>query len=257
MHTPGENRDRCSQYCDPKTNKYQLIHAPVGTPCDDGYFCTTASVCQMKPDGMNMVCVDRSATKNGPCTKNSFCTNTCNEMTRQCESPCTKNSFCESACNDKTQQCDSPCRGQNFCNNTCNIATQQCGSPCKASSCRSQPTCTDTPQGGTCGDSPLHSPPSCTICPCDSDGDSTLTCNATSGQCYRPSPGPSPPPSVFDTHFLSGVIGGVAGGVVVVIILFIVIYVVQKKRIQDIELRTVYHKVNGEDAQVKIVDKGL
>ena len=254
LHTPGDkNRpygfDNCNLFCDPKTDKSGLIHAPVGTPCDDGYFCTT-SACQESPQKGNVVCKAKSATENGPCAK-SFCGGKCNEKTRLCENPCTDNSFCESACNEITQQCESPCLAQNFCNNTCNVKTQQCESPCKTSSCRSQPTCTDTDtphkQGGTCGTSPLDSPPSCTTCPCDIDGDSTLTCNLTSGQCYRPNPDPNNPPNAVDKKFLPGVIGGVVVGVVVVIILVIVVvYIVRKPRLQAVELDTEYHNIDGE-----------
>ena len=85
--------DVCNLYCDPEKHNTSLIKADLGTPCDDGYFCTGESVCVPR-DKYNFECAAKTNAK-GPCTVN-FCRSTCNSKTRQCESPCT-----ESSCRSK------------------------------------------------------------------------------------------------------------------------------------------------------------
>ena len=209
--------DRCNQLCDPTKSNSRLLPAPAGTPCDDGYFCTSGSVC-VNTDKLNVACMAKSKVKTGPCTK-SFCKSSCNEAARRCESPCN-------------------------------------------STCRSKATCADEADGrGTCDTVPLDSPPSCTTCPCDIG----MTCNKTSGQCFVPPSTTMRPRTTKHSHkgftgaeyFFPSVIGGVVGGTFVIIVVVVVLCVIKKRRIENFELRTVYHKVDGQDAQTKIIDKGL
>ena len=94
-----------------------------------------------------------------------------------------------------------------------------------------------------------------------------MLCNYTSGQCFVPSSTTSQlrrrttkrgDKGLFRTeYFVPSVIGGVAGGAFVVVVVVVVLFIIKRRRIENFELRTVYHKVDGKDAQTQIIDKGL
>ena len=227
--TPGdgdrsEGYDACNLFCDPEKDKTRLTKAPEGTPCDDGYFCTGESFCVQK-DQYNLECVAKDDAK-GPCA-NNFCQSVCNNKKRQCEERCTE------------------------------------------SSCRSKPTCTAGPGGqGTCGTIPLAVAPNCTTCPCDADGALNMVCNPISGKCHERKPVDTASTTALGIRYvrrhsgltnsmISGIVGGIGGSVIVLGVAIAVLCITQKREIHDMELRAVYHEVNGEDAEVKIINKGL
>ena len=94
-----------------------------------------------------------------------------------------------------------------------------------------------------------------------------MICNYKSGQCFVPSSTTSQirrrttkrgdKGLSCTEYFVPSVVGGVAGGAFVVIVVVIVLCIIKRRRIGKFDLCTVYHKVDGQDAETKIIDKGL
>lgn len=125
--------DNCNSFCDPTKANTSLVHAPLDAPCDDGYFCTSGSVC--KDDGLNSVCTAPSGGEpEGPCAGNPFCTSICSNATRECKDPCREPSCREVAtCEGSTcsyqpmtppPSCvDCPCESDGV---FCNVTSGEC-----------------------------------------------------------------------------------------------------------------------------------